>query len=87
MFSIIFSELNKDYPDLFNTYTNRGRTFINKYHELMVNGLSEINEKTIEKISLDVENDFQMGGLYDGIYKEFTDEVCKRLIEKIKNEK
>ena len=30
-----FNELMKDYPELFNTHTARGREFITKYHDLI----------------------------------------------------
>lgn len=37
--------------------------------------------KTLYEIASDVEREYQMGGLFDGIHKDFVTEVAKRYAE------
>lgn len=37
--------------------------------------------KTLAEIATDVENEYQMGGLFDGIHYDFVTEVAKRYAE------
>ena len=39
--------------------------------------------KTIEEIVSDVENEYQMGGLFSGIHEDFVREVAKRYAQQV----
>jgi hypothetical protein len=37
--------------------------------------------KTVEKFAIEIQSEFQMSGLYDGCYKDFTDELMYRTVD------
>ena len=41
------------------------------------------NEKLIEKIAIEVQDEYQMGGLAEGLYLDFAKDVSKRYVEQL----